>query len=183
MTLRRYAHRFGGTGTIVTLADGCACTAAHALAAVDGRRGALIASGTAVWRVARRWSPATRDLALLVAETPRPRRSRIAWARRPLLRRGVHVMITAWTGRRFVRRSAIVRTVTRYAVVADLRGRAGVRQGDSGGAVLMGSTLVGVVTHRTGAALSARASASVRFARVDTPEVRAVLDRVRRRLA
>lgn len=183
MTLRRYAHRFGGTGTIVTLADGGACTAAHAIAAADGRRGTWITSAAARWRVERRWSPAGRDLALLVAETPRPRRSRITWARRSMLRRGVRVTITAWTGRRFVRRSAIVRTVSRHAVVADLRGRAGVRAGDSGGAVLMGSTLVGVVTHRTGAALSAQASASVRFARLDTPEVRVVLDRVRRRSA
>lgn len=183
MTLRRYAHRFGGTGTIVTLADGCACTAAHCVAPADGRRGTLIALGPAVWRVERRWSPATRDLALLGAEAPRPRRSRIVWARRSPLRPGARVSIAAWTGQRFVWRTAIVREVTRHGFVADLVGRAGVRQGDSGGAVLLGSTLVGVVTHRTGAALSPLASASVRVARVDTPDVRAVLDRVRRRSA
>jgi hypothetical protein len=182
VTLRRYASRFGGTATIVTLADGCACTAAHVIAAADRRRGAWIASGDAVWRLGRAWSPAGRDLTLLVAVSPRPRRSRIAWARRAMLRRGARVSIAAWTGRRFVRRSAIVRAVTRHGVVADLRGRRGVRAGDSGGAVLIGSTLVGVITHRTGQALSPQAAASVRCARLDTPEVRAVLDRLRRRV-
>ncbi|MFN7976579.1 MAG: serine protease [Vicinamibacterales bacterium] len=181
MTLRRYAHRFGGSGTIVTLADGRACTAAHCIAAADGLRGTLIASGHAVWRVERRWSPARRDLALLVAETPRPRRSRIVWAPRALLRRGVRVAIAAWTGRRFAWRAAIVREVTRDGFVADLEGRAGVRPGDSGGAVIVGSTLVGVVTHRTGRAVSAEAAASVRGARVDTPDVRLALARLRRR--
>lgn len=181
--LRRYAHRFGGVGTIVTLADGCACTAAHCVAAADGRVGTLIASGAAVWRVARRWSPARRDLALLVAQTARPRRSRIGWARRALLRRGVRVSIAVWSGRRFAWRTAIVDAVTRDGFVADLTGRTGVRVGDSGGAVIVGSTLVGVVTHRTGRAVSAEAAVSVRGARLDTPEVRAALARVRRRTA
>lgn len=178
MTLTRYVRRFGGEGTVVTLADGRAVTAAHCIASIDGRRGALIAAPDGcAWRVVRRWSPAGRDLALLVATPPLSRGVRVAWPGRAVVRPGLAVWVAAWTGRRFTRRRAVIRTVSRHAFVADLVGRAGVRAGDSGGAVMSGGVLVGVVTHRTGVALSALASASVRVARVDTREVRAVAAR------
>lgn len=177
MRLTRYGRRFGGEGTIVTLADGCACTAAHCVAAVDGRQRAWIGAGRTAWRVERRWSPAGRDLALLVASVP-PRRGRpVTWPSGRIVRAGLHVTIAAWTGRRFVRRAAIVRATTRDGFIADVCGRVGVRPGDSGGAVLAGTTLVGVVTHR----IEAPSTTAVRVARVDTPDVGRVLQRLRAR--
>ncbi len=184
MTLTRCAHRFGGEGTIVTLADGCACTAAHCVAAFDSRRGAwIVAADGSAWRVERRWSPAGRDLALLTAATPPARPRDVSWPRRPVVRPGLVVALVVWTGRRFARRRAVVRAVTATAFLADVAGPRGVRAGDSGGAVLAGDTLVGVITHRTGVSLTAQASASVRVARIDTPPVRTVLASLRARLA
>lgn len=181
MTLTRYRRRFGGTGTIVTLADGRACTAAHCVAAADGRRGVWIAGGGRAWRVERRWSPSGRDLAVLTAAQPPSRGARVAWPRGRLLRQGLVVSVSVWNGRRFVRRRAIIRTVGRHACEAAFVGRARARAGDSGGAVLFGATLVGVVTHHLGATGGVVGTAAIRVARVDTPEVRAVLTRLRRR--
>lgn len=181
--MTRYRRRFGGTGTIVTLADGCACTAAHCVAAVDGRRGVWIAGGGRAWRVERRWLPSGRDLVVLMAAHPPSRRARVAWPRGRVLRQGLVVSVSVWNGQRFVRRRAIVRTVARHACEAEFIGRVRVRPGDSGGAVLSGATLVGVLTHHLGAADATGATASIRVARVDTPEVRAVLTRLRRRPA
>ena len=184
MRLTRYAHRFGGEGTVVTLADGCACTAAPCVAAFDSRRGAWIAAADgSAWRVERRWSPGGRDLALLTAATPPARTRGVSWPRRPIVRPGLVVALVVWTGRRFARRRAVVRAVTATAFVADVSGPGGVRAGDSGGAVLAGATLVGVITHRTGGSLTAQASASVRAARIDTRAVRTVLASLRATLA
>ena len=180
MRLTRYTHRFGGEGTIVTLADGCACTAAHGVAAVDGRRGAWIAAADgSAWRVERRWSPAGRDLALLTAATPPARARSVSWPRRAIVRPGLVVALVVWTGRCFARRRAVVRAVTATAFVVDVAGPRGVRAGVGGGAVLAGVSLVGVITHRTGVPLTAQASASVRVARIDTPAVRTVLASLR----
>jgi hypothetical protein len=40
--VHRYDRRFGGTGTIVTLRDDRAFTAAHCIAAVDGAPGVVL---------------------------------------------------------------------------------------------------------------------------------------------
>lgn len=173
MDLVRYHRRFGGEGTIVTLADGRAFTAAHCLAAVDGRPGAVVTSREGrAWRVVKRWSPRGRDLALLQAFDARlPRLSgddrgwRIAGGE--VLASGVEIEFYGHTGRRFQKRRAVVTSVTATRAVAEVRSRAGVSAGDSGGPVLVGGTLTGIVIARTGTAVSSAASAEVVLARLD----------------
>ncbi len=176
MDLARYHRRFGGEGTIVTLADGRAFTAAHCLAAVDGRPGAVVTSRDGrAWRVVKRWSPRGRDLALLQAIDARLPRRRACQAtiaagasRMPtVLGPGVEIEFYGHTGRRFQKRRAVVTSVTATRAVAEVRGRAGVAAGDSGGPVLEGDQLVGIVVARTGPAVSPMASAQVVLARLD----------------
>lgn len=178
MRLSRYLRRFGGEGTIVTLADGRAFTAAHCLAAVDGRPGRFIAAPDGlVWRVCRRWSPKGLDLAMLLAAVaPRPSARGPALATRPLLRPGVEVVFYAHTAAGFRRRRARVVSVAATSAVAEVRSRAGVSPGDSGGPVLMDGALVGIVTHRLGAPRGARGGAAcLRCVRLDAPIIRARL--------
>lgn len=176
MHLSRYRRRFGGEGTIVTLADGRAFTAAHCIAAVDGRPGRLIAAPDGVvWRVCRRWSPRGLDLAVLRAEVmPRPARGSTL-ATRSMLRPGAEVVFYAPTARGFRARRARVTSVTATAAVAEIRSRAGTRAGDSGGPVVMNGMLVGVVTHRLGAPRGTGGAACLRCVRLDAPSLRARL--------
>jgi len=170
--LARYRRRFAGEGTIVALADGRAFTAAHCLAAVDGRRGTVVVSVDGrQWRVWRRWSPRGCDLALLhavdaAADGAVERRS---WrlARPGVLRPGVLVEFYGFTGRRFERREASVQSVTATRAVADVRSPAGVAAGDSGGPVFVNGRLAGIVIARTGPAVSPAASSHVVIARLD----------------
>lgn len=178
--LARYARRFGGTGTVVTLDDGRAFTAAHCIAAVDGRRGTVIVSTTRqAWRVVRRWSPRGSDLALLEAIGTRGLRrwaARLRLAPRAVLRPGVEVVFYARSGRRFQPRRGVVVSATATRVVADVLSPAGVGAGDSGGPVLAGGVLAGIVIARTGPALSARASSRLVVARLDAGPCRARID-------
>ena len=173
MVLTRYERRFGGAGTIVTLADGRAFTAAHCVAAVDGHRGTVLAGGDGrQWRVMRRWSPRGRDLAWLEAAGPvrmRPRgpRGTVSLAPPDVLRPGVDIVFHAYTGRRFTRRRAVVVAVSATRAVAEVRTRAGVADGDSGGAVLVGGHLAGIVVARVGAPRPASASSHVVITRLD----------------
>jgi hypothetical protein len=183
VTLTRYHRRFGGEGTIVTLDDGRAFTAAHCLAAYDGRPGTVVTSlDGRQWRVLRRWSPRGRDLAMLQAidaasASAGGRRSRPTGLRegRPTalaalhaLRPGVGVVFYGYTGRSFRPRRAVLTTVTATRVVADVASRAGVRAGDSGGPVLVGDRVVGVVVARIGTALWPGVSTQLVFERLDT---------------
>lgn len=173
MDLVRYHRRFGGEGTIVTLADGRAFTAAHCLAAVDGRSGAVVTSRDGrAWRVVKRWSPGGRDLALLQAidaHLPRLSGDDSGWRLAPagVLGPGVEIEFYGHTGRRFQKRRAVVTSVTATRAVAEVRSRAGVAAGDSGGPVLDGDQLVGIVVARTGPAVSPVASTQVVLARLD----------------
>lgn len=177
MRLSRYLRRFGGAGTIVTLDDGRAFTAAHCIAAVDGRPGTLVAAGDGgCWQVRHRWSPRGCDLAVLTAVSPAraacigARPSTLATRR--WLRPGVDVVFYAHTASGFRRRRARVIATTATTAIADVLSRAGIGTGDSGGPVLVGGTLVGVVTHRAGPPRSARASGHLVFTRLDLPLMR-----------
>jgi Trypsin-like peptidase domain len=172
--LTRYQRRFGGEGTIVSLADGRAFTAAHCVAAADGGAGTvLVAWGGRQWRVVRRWSPRGRDLAWL--EVVEPRRTTSGARRRPpltiaapdVLRPGLEVVFHAHTGRRFVRRRAVVVSVSATRAVAEVRSPAGVADGDSGGPVLAGGRLAGIVIARLGAPRSSHASSHLVLTRLD----------------
>lgn len=171
--LARYHRRFGGEATIVTLADGRAFTAAHCLAAVDGRRGTVVASlDGRQWRVWHRWSPRGCDLALLHAVDARPAQravERRGWrlARLGVLRPGSIVEFYGFTGRRFERRRATVMAVTATRAVANVRSPAGVAAGDSGGPAFVNGRLAGIVIARTGPAVSPVASTQVVLARLD----------------
>ncbi len=181
--LHRYGHRFGGIGTIVTLDDGRAFTAAHCVAAVDGSRGVVLGNGDGAWRVLKRWSPTRTDLAVLEA-WPAPGRARGSrvpgWPAdrvavvptRALVRPGVCVEFVGHTGRRFAIRGATVTAVTATAATAVVAHRTGVCANDSGGPVFLNDTLVGIVTHRTGPALSPRCSSQLVFTRLDAPGMR-----------
>lgn len=182
-TLHRYCHRFGGIGTIVTLADGRAFTAAHCLADVDGTSGIVVGDEHGAWRVLKRWSPKRTDVAVLQAlpVAGRARGSRVpGWpavrgARLParvLVRPGARVEFVGHTGQRFARRAATVVAVTATSATAVVEHRTGVCANDSGGPVFAQGTLVGIVTHRTGPALSARCSSQLIFTRLDTPGMR-----------
>lgn len=181
MDLARYQHRFGGEGTVVTLDDGRAFTAAHCLAAVDGRPGTtVIALSGRAWRVTKRWSPRGCDLAVLSAESPTPR-IRGAKLNIPgvtlsgavVLRPGVPLVFFGYAGARFRARRAVVTSVTPTYVVADVLSRAGVRAGDSGGPVLVGSQLVGIVVARSGLpSPSGGGSRTLEFTRLDSPLMR-----------
>ncbi len=170
--LARYARRFGGEGTIVSLADGRAFTAAHCVAAVDGCPGTVIVGpGGRQWRVRRRWSPRGRDLVWLEVVRPCPghpaSRNDTRLARPGSLRPGVEVVFHAHTGQRFVARRAVVVSVSASRAVADVRSPAGVADGDSGGPVLAGGRLAGIVIARLGAPRSAHASSRLVLTRLD----------------
>ena len=172
MVLTRYQRRFGGEGTIVSLDDGRAFTAAHCVAAADGRAGTvLVAAGGRQWRVVRRWSPRGRDLAWLEVtgslRTSTARRADTRLAPPGVLRPGVEIVFHAHTGRRFVRRRAVVVSVSATRAVAEVRSPAGVADGDSGGPVLAGGRLAGVVIARVGAPRSSRASSRLVLTRLD----------------
>ena len=173
MVLARYERRFGGAGTIVTLADGSAFTAAHCVAAVDGRRGTVLAGVDGrQWRVVRRWSPRGHDVAWLEAVGPvrmRPRgpAGAVSLAPPDVLRPGVGIVFSAYTGRRFTRRRAVVVAVSATRAVAEVRTPAGVGDGDSGGPVLVEGHLAGIVVARLGAPRPAGASSHVVVTRLD----------------
>lgn len=181
--LHPYGRRFGGIGTIVTLDDGRAFTAAHCLAPVDGASGVVIGNGHDAWRVLKRWSPKRTDLAVLRA-LPAPGRARGSrvpgWpadrvARVPtrvLVRPGVCVEFVGHTGQRFARRAATVIAVTATSATAVVEHRTGVCANDSGGPVFVLGVLVGIVTHRTGPARSPRCSSQLVFTRLDAPAMR-----------
>ena len=193
-SLARYDRRFGGVGTIVTLDDGRAFTAAHCLAAVDGRPGVVISSGARHWRVVRRWSPATTDLALLqeldgvgtravsdeVLAPHTGTRSTLPagagatpLATASIVHPGVQVRLVGHTCRRFQSRAATVVSATATAAVAVVTHKAGVRANDSGGPVFVDGVLVGIVTSRTGLGLSSLCSSHVVFTRLDSKAMRA----------
>jgi len=169
--LTRYARRFGGEGTIVTLSDGSAFTAAHCVAAVDARPGAIVTSTDGHrWRVVRRWSPRGRDLLTLLAVEGRRRGRTVSVARlagQRTFRPGVTVTFYGFTGTSFRARRAVVTGVTATRVVAHVLSRAGVRSGDSGGPVLVGGRLAGIVVARRGAGSPAGASREVVITRLD----------------
>ena len=172
MRLARYPRRFGGEGTIVSLADGRAFTAAHCVAAVDGRPGTvLVAADGRQWRVVRRWSPHGRDLAWLEvvgSAAPRSADPRAARLAPPgTLRPGVELVFHAHAGHRFVRRTAVVIAVSATRAVAEVRSPAGVADGDSGGPVLAGGRLAGIVIARLGVPRSSQASSRLVLTRLD----------------
>lgn len=180
ITLHRYHRRFGGSGTIVTFADGRALTAAHCLAAVDGRRGVVVGDGRCAWRVKKRWSPRGLDVAILQALDPRmtarlgapvpgwPMGCLARTATRVLVRRGVRVEFAGRAGRRFQVCAATVVAVTATAATAVVEHRAGVCANDSGGPVFVDGVLVGIVTHRAGPPRSSVCSSHVVFTRLDS---------------
>jgi Trypsin-like peptidase domain len=173
---RRYHRRFGGTGTIVALGDGRAFTAAHCIAAVDGRPGTSIDASGQRFVVVRRWSPARTDLAVLRAvDARRPRRpATTRLAVHGGVRRGIEVTFVGHVdGRRFERRRAVVTSVTASTAVALVTHPRGVCGNDSGGPVFLGNTLVGIVTHRAGALRRSPCSSQVIFTRLDSPTMRA----------
>lgn len=175
--LHRYHRRFSGIGTIVTLDDGRAFTAAHCLAAADGRRGVIVEGGTRRWQVVRRWSPRRTDLALLQAvgspgRTVAPDGGAARLAARSLVRTGVQVEIVGHTGRRFQSRTATVIAVASVSATAVVAHPRGVCANDSGGPVYVDGVLVGIMTHRTGSPLSSRCSQQLVFTRLDSPEMR-----------
>jgi hypothetical protein len=177
--LSRYLRRFGGEGTVVTLADGRAFTAAHCIAAVDGRPGRLIAAPDGVvWRVGRRWSPDGLDLAALHAVTPPPSSTPpTTLPARAMLRPGVEVVFYAPTARGFRARRARVISVTATSAVAEVQSRVGTCAGDSGGPVVMGDVLVGIVTHRLGRPRGPGGATLLRCVRLDAPAARVRLAR------
>jgi hypothetical protein len=183
--LHRYHHRFGGIGTVVTLDDGRAFTAAHCVAAVDGRPGVVIGSGDRRWRVVQRWSPARTDLALLRAleavGAARATGPALRLVTRALLCPGATVEFVGHTGRRFQSRTATVVSVTATSAEAVVRHRRGVCANDSGGPVLMAGELVGIVTGRSGAARSSLCSTHVLFTRLDSRVMRARMTKARTR--
>lgn len=178
--LHRSHHRFGGTGTIVTLADGRAFTAAHCLAAVDGARGVVVGDGVCAWRVRKRWSPRGCDVAILqavettivarhgapVPDWPAGRAARLP--ARVCVRPGTRVAFAGYTGRRFQLRAATVLMVTATSATAVVEHAVGVCANDSGGPVFADGVLVGIVTHRAGPAVSAACSRQLVFARLDS---------------
>ncbi|MEP7119077.1 MAG: hypothetical protein ABI880_15930 [Acidobacteriota bacterium] len=185
--LDRYQRRFGGLGTIVTLENGRAFTAAHCLAKVDGTPGVILGVGARCWRVVKRWSPARLDLALLVAVDEQSARrnasvlrsdspaagSTVATVARVQV--GSGVQLVGHTGRRFQTRAARVIAVTATTATAVVTHRTGVCGNDSGGPVLVDGVLVGIVTHRTGAAVSPQCSCQVVFTRLDSSQVRRLI--------
>ena len=195
-SLARYDRRFGGAGTIVTLDDGRAFTAAHCLAAVDRGPGVVISSGARRWRVVQRWSPAATDLALLQAldgvaagpvsspgrgpHRPTPRRlpaGAAHLATTSMVRPGVRVRFVGHTGERFQSRTATVVTVASTSASAIVAHRTGVCANDSGGPVFVDGVLVGIVTSRTGPGLSSLCSSHMVFTRLDSPAMRARIAR------
>ena len=180
MTLSRLRHRFGGEGTVVTLSDDHAFTAAHCVAAVDGRRGTVLAGPDGhVWRMAKRWSPLGCDLALLHAEPSmhgrgvRSARPTVTLAGAAVLRVGTPVVFIGFDAGRFQRRRAVVRSVTSTHAIADVISAPGVRAGDSGGPVLVDGVLVGIVVARSGPpASSGDGARSLVLARLDSPLMR-----------
>lgn len=178
--LHRCHRRFGGTGTIVTLADGRAFTAAHCLAAVDGARGVVVGDGVCAWRVRKRWSPRGCDVAILQAVettivsrhgTPMPEwpAGRAAsLPTRACVRSGTRVAFVGHSGRRFQLRAASVLMVTTTSATAVVEHAVGVCASDSGGPVFVDGVLVGIVTHRAGPAVSATCSRQLVFARLDS---------------
>lgn len=167
--LQRYRRRFGGVGTIVTLEDGRAFTAAHCLALVDGTPGVVIGNGTAHWRVVRRWSPLRTDVALLEAAGGA---GGLNLTTRTRVRLAVSVEFVAHRGRRFHARTATVIAVSDTCATALVAHRSGVCAGDSGGPVLIDGLLVGIVTHRAGPAVSPQCSSHLVFTRLDSPIMR-----------
>lgn len=158
----------------MSLPDGRAFTAAHCVAAVDGRRGTMLVSARGrQWRVVRRWSPRGRDLAWLEAVN-RPRigpadlrAARFTLAPPGALRPGVDVVFHAYAGRRFVPRRAVVVSVSRTRAIAEVLSRAGVADGDSGGPVVAGGGLAGIVIARLGDPRSSHGSSRVVLTRLD----------------
>lgn len=192
MHLLRLSHRFGGEGTIVTLADDHAFTAAHCVAAVDGRRSTVLAVPDGhVWRMAKRWSPLGCDLALLHAEPSmqgrgvRSARPTVTLAGAAVLTVGTPVVFIGYAAGRFQRRRAVVRSVTSTHAVADVASPAGVRAGDSGGPVLAEGLLVGIVVARSGLPASfGDGSRTLELTRLDSPLMRRrVVSALRRRAA
>ncbi|MEZ5288901.1 MAG: hypothetical protein R2712_29685 [Vicinamibacterales bacterium] len=167
--MHRYHRRFGGIGTIVTLCDGRAFTAAHCLAAVDGRPGTVIEAVGRRFVVVRRWSPFGTDLAVLRALTGNGRGE---LATRTFLRPGVDVTFWGHTGRRFQRRQATIVAVTATTATARVHHARGVCGNDSGGPVFAGDVLAGIAVARTGAAVSARCSCQLVMVRTDSPSMR-----------
>jgi hypothetical protein len=167
--LHRYGRRFGGSGTIVTLADGRAFTAAHCLAPVDGTPGVVIGLGPDRWRVVRRWSPMRTDLALLEAVG---HYGAARLAARALVRLAARVEFVGHTGRCFHRKTATVIAVTETSATAMVEHRSGVCAGDSGGPVLIDGVLVGIVTHRAGPVVSSQCSSHLVLTRLDSPTMR-----------
>ncbi|MGE0816552.1 MAG: hypothetical protein AB7O28_18190 [Vicinamibacterales bacterium] len=171
--MNRYHRRFGGTGTIVTLGDGRAFTAAHCLAAVDGRPGTEIDAVGRRFVVVRRWSPFGTDLAVLRSLAGNGRGE---LATRTLLRPGVDVTFWGHTGRRFQRRRATIMTVGATTATALVHHPRGVCGNDSGGPVFLGAALVGVAIARTGPAVSARCSRHLVLVRTDSARMRGRID-------
>lgn len=170
MTLARYQGRFGGVGTIVTLADGRAFTAAHCVAKVDGGRGTVLTSVDGrQWRVVRRWSPRGRDLAQLQALDAAPAPAGVLLASHGVLQPGIEIAFHGYNGRQFERRRAVVVDVTATHATAAVRSRAGVGDGDSGGPVLASGRLAGIVVARAGGMCSSRASSLLVLTRLDRP--------------
>jgi hypothetical protein len=172
--VHRYDRRFGGTGTIVTLRDGRAFTAAHCIAAVDGASGVVLDAAGRRFVVVRRWSPRRFDLALLRAISGRGRWSAAA---RGVLRVGTPVIFYGHTGRRFQARRATVTKVTLTTAVATVHHPRGICGNDSGGPVFVGGVLVGVVTARAGEWVSPAGSREVVITRIDTRPLRAKIAR------
>lgn len=170
----RLPHRFGGEGTITTLPDGRAFTAAHCLAAVDGRRGVVVGRRGAEWTVVRRWSPRGIDLAVLLGDATG---GRVRPASRPRVAVGRRVTLVVPAGTRMRTLEATVLDATSRRAIAEVHDPRGVCADDSGGPVLLGRELVGVVTHRTGPATGARCSAHVVFTRIDSPQMRRTVAR------
>jgi hypothetical protein len=172
--VHRYPRRFGGVGTIVTLRDGRAFTAAHCIAEVDGAPGVGLQALGRRFVVVRRWSPRRLDLAVLLAMTGRGRASAAA---RVVLRVGAQVAFYGHTGGRFQARRATVTAVTPTTAVATVHHPRGVCGNDSGGPVFVGGLLAGVVAARTGETVSHTCSREVVITRLDAPAVRARIDR------
>jgi len=189
--VQRFPHRFGGIGTIVTLGDGRAFTAAHCLAAVDGRCGVVVEGTGRRWRVVRRWSPKGTDLAVLRAlDLPEARTGDhgtvigpTCLAGRSLVRPGVQVSFVGHSGRQFQTRAATIIAVTSTTATSVVEHPTGVCANDSGGPVFAEGVLVGIVTHRTGPPQSAHCSRHMVFTRLDSPEMRSRVCRAYRGFA
>jgi hypothetical protein len=172
--VHRYPRRFGGVGTIVTLRDGRAVTAAHCIAAADGTPGVLIDAVGRRFVMVVRWSPRRLDLAVLQAVNAHGHASA---ATRVVLRVGAQVVFYGHTGRRFQARRATVTAVTPTTAVATVDHPRGICGNDSGGPVFAAGVLAGVVAARRGPAVSATCSRQVVITRIDAPQVRARIDR------